>query len=86
MSIKKGRDFLKYAFILLYLFSLFIAAFFLYLSNKIYGPIYAFERHVRQILAGEDPGDLRLRKRDQMRNLEDLAKALKGRLQKKEDK
>ena len=83
---QKGRDFLKYAFILLCLFSLFIAAFFLYLSNKIYGPIYAFERHVRQILAGEDPGDLRLRKRDQMRNFEDLAKALKGRLQKKEDK
>ncbi len=33
------------------------------------GPLFRFERHLRQIAAGEDPGPCRLRKGDQMGSL-----------------
>ena len=52
------------------------AAFF-YISHKIYGPIYAFERYVRALIRKESPADLRLRKGDQLKRLEILAKEIK---------
>ena len=52
------------------------AAFF-YISHKIYGPIYAFERYVRALIRKEAPPDLRLRQGDQLKRLEALAKEIK---------
>lgn len=72
--------FIKYSIFLLIILFLFIGIFFLYLSNKIYGPIYAFEKYVRALLKGKNPEDFKLRKDDQFKNLEFLAKDLKKRL------
>ena len=77
-----SNSFFKYSFFMLLLLSVFVGTFFLYLSNKIYGPIYAFEKYVKALLNGENPKDLRLRKHDQFKHLEDLAKDIKENLKK----
>ena len=77
-----SSSFFKYSFFMLILLCVFIGAFFLYLSNKIYGPIYAFERYVKALLNGENPKDFQLRKNDQFKHLEDLAKDIKKNLNK----
>jgi len=52
----------------------FIGLFFAYLSHKIYGPVYAFEKHIRECLKGQpERKNFRLRKGDQFKNLEKLA-------------
>ena len=75
-------SFLKYSFLILFLFCLLIIVFFFYLSNKIYGPLYVFERYIKALLNGENPKDLRLRKNDQLQHLEELAKDIKKNLKK----
>ena len=72
-----NSSFLKYSFFILFLIGLLITLFFLYLSNKIYGPIYAFERYTRSLMKGEKPKDLKFRKNDQLKHLEHLAKDIK---------
>ncbi len=75
-------SFLKYSLFMLFLFCLLIAFFFLYLSNKIYGPLYAFQRYIEALLNGEKPEDLKVRKDDQLKHLEDLARDIKKSLEK----
>ena len=70
-------SFLTYSFFFLFLICIFIGIFFYYLSNKIYGPVYAFERYIKALLKGENPEDLKLRKHDQLKQLEGLAKNIK---------
>lgn len=61
-----------------------VGVFFLYVSNKIYGPIFAFERYIRGLLNKENvEEEFKLRKKDQFKNLEQLAKDIKNHLNKK---
>ncbi len=73
-----SASFLKYSVFILILFGLCLGSFFVYLSNKIYGPVYAFERYVKALIQGKNPKDLRLRKNDQFKQLESLAKEIKN--------
>jgi len=77
-----GQSFFKYSFFVLLLFCIFMTAFFTYLSNKIYGPLYAFDKYIKSLLKGEKPKDLKLRKNDQLTHLESLAKEIKNKLDK----
>ena len=72
-----SNSFFKYSVLILFFLCGFITLFFLYLSNKIYGPFYAFERYIKALLNGEKPKDLQLRKHDQLKHLENLAKDIK---------
>lgn len=74
---KLSEAFFSYSSFSLFFFVLFITLFFGYLSHKIYGPIYAFERYVRSLLRGEQVQDLQLRKNDQLKHLEKLARDIK---------
>ena len=71
---------LKYFAIVMALFLLPVLAAFIYLSNKIYGPIYAFERYVRSLIKKENPEDLQFREKDHLKRLEILAKEIKEHL------
>lgn len=77
-----GSFFFQYSFFILFLFWTFILIFFIYLSNKIYGPLYAFEKYIKALIKGENPKDLQMRKNDQLKHLEDLAKEIKESLNK----
>ena len=87
MSEGLREQFLLFAFkyftvvIILFLFPVIVA--FIYLSNKIYGPVYAFERYIRALLRKENPEDLQLREGDHLRRLEVLAKEVKESLKPK---
>ena len=72
--------FFKYSLFILFSLCFFVTLFFLYISNKIYGPIYAFEKHIKALLNRENPKDLKFRKNDQLKNLEKLAKDIKQQL------
>lgn len=72
-----SSSFLKYSFFILFLFCLLIIVFFIYLSNKIYGPLYAFQRYIKALINRENPQNLQLRKSDQLKHLEKLAKDIK---------
>ena len=61
----------------------FIGLFFIYVSNKIYGPVFAFEKYIRQLLKGEEKGDFKLRPQDQFKNLQPLAQDIKKALKSK---
>ena len=71
---------LKYFALVMALFLLPVLAAFIYLSNKIYGPIYAFERYVRSLIKKENPEDLQFRQQDHLKRLEVLAKEIKEHL------
>ena len=51
-----------------------------YLSNKIYGPVYAFERHMRAVMRGEKIPPLKLRDKDHMKHLEKLSRELEDKI------
>ena len=51
-----------------------------YISNKIYGPIYAFERYIKSLLSDKNPPDLKLRKNDQLQELEALSLSIKRKI------
>ena len=58
-----------------YLLIVFI--FIIYLSNRIYGPVYAFKKYVNSLLTGKKlDHDFKLREGDHFRDLMDLAKDL----------
>ena len=80
-----SSSFFMYSFFILLLLCLSIGIFFLYLSNKIYGPLYAFERYIKALINGEKPEDLRLRKNDQLKHLEKLARDIKDSIKKTAD-
>lgn len=70
------------------LFSCFFFVMFLamvYFSNKIYGPVYAFKKYVRDVILRESPEDrpFNLRKGDHFRDLVNVARELKDKYGKK---
>ena len=74
--------FLMLFFLLAFIY-FFIGLFFIYVSNKIYGPVFAFEKYIRKLLKGEEPGDFKLRSHDQFKNLQVLAQDIKKSLKSK---
>ena len=61
-----------------------IGLFFAYFSNKIYGPVYAFEKYMRELMDQKsDSKDFQLRKGDQFKNLESLARDIKNYIENK---
>ena len=78
-----SSNFPFYAFYLFVIFLIPILFITIYFSNKIYGPIYAFERYVKSLLEGKVPSHkLNLREKDQFKHLEKLAEEIKNKLQK----
>ena len=73
----------KYFAVVMALFLIPVLVAFIYLSNKIYGPIYAFERYIRSLMKNENPEDLQFRKGDHLKRLETLASDIKGHLKAK---
>ena len=69
-------------FSLLFFIYFSIGVFFIYLSNKIYGPVFAFEKYIRNLLKGKEQGDFKLRSNDHFKSLQDLAKDIKKSLKK----
>ena len=88
IDLTKGRDikqlsfaFFSYSFFILIVVYLSVILFFLYISNKVFGPVYAFERYVRKLLEDKNfKEDFRLRRDDQLKHLEVLAKDIKNKL------
>lgn len=78
-----GWSFFKFSIIILFFLCVAVGVFFFYLSNKIYGPVYAFEKYLKALIKGENPKKLKLRKNDQFRHLEDLAQEIKKQWDKK---
>ena len=59
-------------------------AFTLYLSNKLYGPVYAFKKYIREVLKkGSAERPFSIRKGDYFTDLPELAEELKSQLSKK---
>ena len=77
-----GFAFFTYSFFILVIVYFSVGLFFLYFSNKIFGPVYAFERYMRRLLDNKEDvkEDLKLRKHDQFKQLETLAKDIKNKL------
>ena len=64
--------------ILAFYFMLMICFFLVYLSNKIYGPVYAFKKYIKNVILSDASASypLRLRKGDHFTDLPGLAKDL----------
>ena len=74
-------SFFAYCFFILIVIYFSVGFFFLYISNKVFGPVYAFERYIRRLLADKNlKDDLKLRKNDLFKELEGLAKDIKDQL------
>ncbi len=68
-------------------FLLMMSIFTIYLSNKIYGPVYAFKKYIKDVLlSGEANRSLHLRKGDHFKDLSDLASQLGTKYKKDETK
>ena len=72
-----GLSFLKFSLLILFFLCFVVAVFFFYLSNKIYGPLFSFEKYIKALIRGGKPKKFKLRKNDQLRHLEDLAGDIK---------
>ncbi|MDE0092030.1 MAG: signal peptidase II [Oligoflexia bacterium] len=75
-------SFFSYCFFILVIVYFSVGLFFLYISNKVFAPVYAFERHMRKLLNDKDfKEDFKLRRNDQFKQqLESLAKDIKSKL------
>lgn len=71
--------FISYYFVMYVIFTVLVIGLTIYFSNKIYGPIYAVEKYLKALLKGEAPPDLKLRKGDQFKEMEELMSRLKDR-------
>ena len=88
IDLTKGEDlrqlslsFFSYCLFILVIVYFSIGIFFLYISNKVFGPVYAFEKYIKKLLNDENfKEDFRLRKNDQLKNLEALAKDIKSKI------
>ena len=70
--------------ILSFCFLIIIGLFVIYLSNKVYGPVYAFKKFIKDILLSEKPvRTFKLRTGDHFNNLCDLAHELQSKYRKK---
>ena len=68
-------------------FLLIMSIFTIYLSNKVYGPVYAFKKYIKDVLlSGEENRSLNLRKGDHFKDLSDLATQLETKYKKDETK
>ena len=66
-------------------FLVIIFGFIVYTSNKIYGPVYAFKKYIKEVfLSGEAERPFNLRKGDHFNDLQDLAGQLKDKYGKKQ--
>ena len=69
---------MKYYFTIYVIFSFILMIWTVYFSNKIYGPIYAFHKYVKNLLNKKKTSDLKLRRKDQFKKeLEDLSLEIK---------
>ena len=75
--------FITYYFVIYIIFTLLIMGLTVYFSNRIYGPIYAVQKYLKALLKGENPADLKLRKGDQFREMQDLMSQLRNRANQK---
>ena len=73
-------SFINYYFIIYVTFALLVMGMTVYFSNKIYGPMYSIQKYIKAILKGEEPGDLKMRKGDQFREMEELMVQLKDQI------
>ena len=74
-------SFFSYCFFILVIIYFSVGVFYLYISNKVFGPVYAFERYIRKLLNNKSfKEDFKLRKNDQFKHLESLAKDIKDKL------
>ncbi|MGI9548598.1 MAG: signal peptidase II [Bdellovibrionales bacterium] len=72
-----------YVIIILIAMTLPILIISIYFSNKIYGPIYAFDRYIKDLINNKKPKDLKLRKNDILKKeLESLATKIKNKIEK----
>lgn len=71
-------SFITYYFMIYVIFSLLVMGLTVYFSNRVYGPIYSIKKYIKAILKGEEPKDLKLRKGDQFREMEELLVQLKN--------
>ena len=77
-------SFFKGLLVALVFLYIFVGSFFAYFSNKIYGPVYAFEKYIRSIMAGKkDLKKFHLRQNDHFENLEVLAEDIKNHIEAK---
>ncbi len=73
--------FLDYSLIVLIALIVPLIGLSLYFSNKVYGPIYAFNKYVKDLLDGKNPKDLKLRKNDTLKKeLESLSIDIKNKI------
>ena len=79
--------FLLLFFILSMCFLLIVLGFTIYLSNKIYGPVYAFKKYIKEVLLcdGEDR-PFKVRKGDHFMDLPDLAQQINAKYYKGKNK
>ena len=77
------RYFINYSLVVLVALIIPIIGISIYLSNKIYGPIYAFDKYIKELLNGENPKDLKLRDNDQLKKeFESLSLKIKNKINK----
>jgi signal peptidase II len=75
------------AFILIFLtFAVILFALGKYLSHRIAGPIYAFEKSLKDILGGNTQRSLRLRSADEFKHLEELTNQVREKFNSMQDK
>jgi len=74
---KMEKVFLTLYFILSFAFFIVMTMFTVYVSNKVYGPVYAFKKYIRDVLLlNGNVRSFRLRKGDHFEDLSDLADQL----------
>ena len=71
-------SFITYYFVIYVIFTLLVMGLTVYFSNRVYGPMYAIQKYLKSVLKGENPSDLKLRKGDQFREMEELLVQLKN--------
>ena len=69
--------FVTYYFVMYLIFTVLIMGLTVYFSNKIYGPVYSIKRYLKSLMKEETPPDLKLRKKDQFKEMEELVSKLK---------
>ena len=74
---KLEKVFLTLYFILSFAFFIIMTMFTVYVSNKVYGPVYAFKKYIRDVLLFDgNVRSFKLRKGDHFEDLSDLASQL----------
>ena len=72
----------RYAIYMMVAFLIPVFVLAIYFSNKIYGPIYAFEKHLKALINNEPSREFKLREGDQLKRLEKMAQSIAQKLKK----